>query len=132
MPITAQWDNPQQTIIHYHFENRWTWDELYRAVNTGRVYQDSVNHRVDIILNFDASSVMPGGALSEFRRIAQIRHPNTGIRVIVGANPTMHTLMTAFTRTYRKVAASYRTAPSLQAAYALIAQERAALNLEES
>jgi hypothetical protein len=123
MTVTARWDNDDRSIIFYQFSHDWTWDELLIAINRGRVLQDSVNHRVDMILDMRDVAI-PDDVENHQRRLAGIRHPNTGIRVVLMNGEPMTALFKTFTQTYKKIADSYELASSLEAAYQLIKARR--------
>src|SRR5262245_22756963 len=124
MSVSANWDNEQQTIIRYSFDGNWTWNEFYAAVNQSHALQDSVSHRVDVILDLGESYVVPEGALMQMRRLAGINHPNTGVRIIVSRNSTLSVLFDTFTRVYNRNAEKYYLASSMEQAYAIISQSR--------
>jgi CelD/BcsL family acetyltransferase involved in cellulose biosynthesis len=119
MTVTAQRDNDDQSIIFYQFSRDWTWDELLIAINRARVLQDSVNHRVDMILDMRDIAI-PDGVENHQRILADIRHPNTSVRVVGMNGEPMMGLFRTFTRTYRKVADFYETAFTLEEAYQVI------------
>jgi hypothetical protein len=127
MSITAIWDNPEQTILRYTFRENWTWDELFEAIEKGRAMQDGVQHRVDIILDMSRGIKMPGGAIAQFKRVAGVMHPNTGIRVMVTQDRAVLALFDVFARLYRTAAERYRITRTLESAYAIIAEQRAAI-----
>lgn len=130
MPITTGWDNADKSIIRYTFHDDWTWQQLYIALNESRVLQDSVFHRVDIVLDMTKTTHVPDDSAEAFRQIAYTRHPNTGIRIFVGADEAIHDNFDAFARVYRKVAETYRFVDTFDEAYALIEQEHDQLELE--
>jgi len=124
MPVTASWDNEEKNIIRYSFDGSWAWSEFFAAVNQSRVLQDGVNHRVDVILDLGESVFVPEGILLQFRRLASINHPNTGIRVLVTRNSLITVMVDTFTRVYSKFAQKTRLAPTMEEAYAIIEAAR--------
>lgn len=88
MNIRAAWDNEDNTILRYEFLKGWSWNDLYQAFEIGNSLLDSVEHRVDVIMDFtNASLFAPSGAINQAQHVANNpRHPNIGLTVVVGSS----------------------------------------------
>lgn len=125
MAVLIQWDDPQRTILRYVFSGRYTWDDLYVAAKNAQRMLDSVHHPVDVILDIQHSTHTPREFMSEFRRLATITHPHTGLHVLVSDNPLNALLFQTFAGMYRHLSARYTLVNTLDAAHRLISETRA-------
>lgn len=90
MPITVEWDNPQQTALLFTYQRPWTWKEFDAAVEQTLAYADSVNHRVDVIFDLRKGGFPPRDAVWRFKSAAEITHPNVGQYVYVAPSMLVH------------------------------------------
>ncbi len=92
MGISVKWDNDEKTIIQYVFDGRWTWNDLYAALDKVKEMSGSVDHRVDAIINFSNADLIPSGSIFSFdgkknaQKLAQKANEARGTIVIAGAN----------------------------------------------
>jgi hypothetical protein len=126
MPVTAQWDNDDKTIIRFDVSGRWTWAE-YRAANAEiRKMVDGLSYIVHFIVNpLDDQSrgYLPPGALQHIRSVYGSVSPNVGMTAVIGASPYYHALYAIGRKIYPQIAVRYRFANSLEEARALLSQE---------
>ena len=101
MTIAVAWDNEKKTIIRYEFQKGWSWDEVDPAFKIADGLMSSVDHKVDVIMDFSPSSLLvPKGALTHAQRaLSNPRHDNLASTVIVGSR-----FVQAITDLARKVA----------------------------
>lgn len=127
MPVSVRWENDEQTIIQFDFVGKWTWDEFHTVYPQNLAMLDSVDYKVAFIVDMLRSDGLPGGALRQLKRVADLNHPNGGLTVYVGLNPLLSALGAAFRRIYPQSAAIYPFdfARSVEEAHAKIAQWRA-------
>lgn len=124
--ITALWDNPEQTVIRYHFEGAWGWKDLYAVIETAAAMMDTVEHRVCIVLDLRESRSVPTLNPSGLRHLANApttNHRNMGIFVIVGANTFTRAMFDIFARLYPRAVEAYHMADSIERAYAIIKEK---------
>jgi hypothetical protein len=101
MGISVQWDNDEQTIIQYVFEGRWTWNDLYAALDQVQTMAASVDHQVDAIIDLTGADLMPAGAFFSFdgrrnaQKLASKADAARGLIVIAGANAFIRSLYDA-------------------------------------
>jgi hypothetical protein len=92
MGIRVNWDNDEQTIILCAFDGRWSWNDLYTALDTVQEMSDSVDHRVDAIINFSKADLIPSGSIfsldgkKQAQKLASKASEARGLIVIAGAN----------------------------------------------
>jgi hypothetical protein len=88
MPIETRWiDKESDTpIFVYEFIDRWTWTDIYNAIQTLRKDIDSMPY-FDIIVDLTASKGIPSGALTHLRGLSQsIRADRWGICAMINAD----------------------------------------------
>lgn len=100
MGVSVQWDNPEQTRILVSYHRTWTLEQLYQAVEECTYMIDAVPHTVDIIHDWQQTTVLPAGAMNHMRYLIEKRHPRSGITVFVGANKTFTALWQVFSEFY--------------------------------
>ena len=87
MTIEVNWDNEKHTIVRYIFQKGWSWDEVDPAFKIADSLMSSVDHKVDVIMDFSPSSLLvPKGAFTHAQRaLSNERHTNLATTVIVGS-----------------------------------------------
>ncbi|MBI1282122.1 MAG: hypothetical protein GC179_28605 [Anaerolineaceae bacterium] len=118
MGIVVQWDNAEQTVIHFVYSGQWTFGDLFDVMQDARVLMDSVDHPVHGIIDLRDSKLMPNGVLSLGRIVTMRKHHNQGKSIIVGANGFARTLYDVYRKVYRTTfdESSYAFASSLDEA----------------
>ena len=126
MPVTAQWEDDEKTIIHLRFEGQWTWDEFHAAFAVYIKWLDESTHIVDFIVDMLQSSGLPSGALQQVKRLADMNHPNSGLSIYVGMRGFLQALGQAFIRIYPRSAEKYKFefASTIEEARAKISKRR--------
>ncbi len=124
MTIEATWLDDTKRAIVYTFTPGWTWTEFTQNNKTVSEMLDTVNYKVDIILDFTVRTVPPPNALSNFRRIAKASHPNRGRIILVGARMLFHTIAGQFVRLASKLSQEILTVDTLEAACQLVDARR--------
>ena len=127
MGITAEWDNEEKTIIRHIYVGEITWDEFETVAHRHTtIMLDSVEHIVDIIADVE-KVIPPKGILAHFREIASsapFTHPNAGLVVMVRAGSFVMTTINLFCKVYNQLGEKLVTVPTLEEAYAIIAEHR--------
>ena len=125
MGIVVQWDNPEQTVIHFIYSGQWTFGDLFDAMQQSRELMDTVNHLVHGIVDMQDSKLMPNGALSLGRNVTMRKHPNQGKTVIVGASGFARTLYDVYRKVYRTTfdESAYAFASGLEEARSMLATQ---------
>ena len=93
MPVHVSWDNEDKTIIHYQFDQDWTWEEFFPAKARAQELIDTVPHKVGVILETHHNGAVRPNLLGNFRNGLRTKHPNTVIVVIVVTRPFIRTMI---------------------------------------
>lgn len=101
MAIDVQWGDYNKTILIYHAQGAWTWNELYTATEQAHHMLDTVNHVVDSIIDLSEANAMPSGSLWHARRMAALRHVNSGRAVYVGGHNFLKAIFDVLQRLYK-------------------------------
>jgi hypothetical protein len=88
MGIRVVWDNEEQTVIRYIFENDWAWEDVRVAAETSNKMLEEIARVTHFIYDTSQISRVPQGALTHLRRFVGKEHPLTGRSVLVGAPKT--------------------------------------------
>ena len=84
MPMTIDWLSEKKNTLHIRFIKPWTWDEFYGIYDQGRQIIETVENRVNIIMDFSESGgMLPPSALTHFKKAAERSHPRRGAIVLV-------------------------------------------------
>lgn len=125
MPVTVVWDDDAHTAVRYDYIGKWTWEDVYAVAKEANTMVASVPYSVSIIHNMTESAGMPSGALTHARRITMSIPENWDVSVVVGSGAFTESLLSIFSKVYKKLGDHYKTAQSLDQARALIAVYRA-------
>jgi hypothetical protein len=99
MKIEPKWDNEQKSIIRHVFERGWGWTDFHQALEEASTMMGTVDHRVDVILDFRDASIIPSGAITQVKKAySNPKHPNVGSTVVIGANSFMQALVQVGTK----------------------------------
>jgi hypothetical protein len=128
MAIEVCWDNEAKTIIQYVYEGRWTLADFDNARIEAAKLEETVSHRVDVIVDVRKSSLVPSGAISRGKTVMTTNatsHPNEGTAVIVGAGPLVRSIYDVVNKVYPEMVRrrGFRFARTLEEARTVIAQE---------
>jgi hypothetical protein len=84
--INVSWMNEDKTVIRYHFQKGWSWEEIDSAFKQAYDMLDTVTYKVDVIMDFaDSSLFFPKNTFVHARRIlANKPHANVRRTVLVG------------------------------------------------
>ena len=87
MNISVVWDNDEKTILRYIYGKNWNWADFHSAAKEAYEMLDTVEHKVNIIMDFLNAQLVPQGAITNVQRaFSTKRHPNINTTVIVGAS----------------------------------------------
>jgi len=128
MGIEVNWDNEEKTIIQYVYEGRWTLQDFDDARAKAAKLEETVTHRIDVIVDVRKSSLVPTGAISRGKQVittTPVSHPSEAMAIIVGAGPLVRSIYDVVSKVYPDIVRrrGFRFARSLEEAHELIAQE---------
>ncbi len=87
MAISVCWDNEEQTALRVVYAERWNWRDHRLALDTVNTLLNTVNHKIDLVLDLQESEPLPQSMLVETIASEQVIHPNwTGTVMIITAN----------------------------------------------
>lgn len=126
MPVNMLWDDAEKSILRFEYQGKWTWEEVNNMMAQANVELTAVPHRVDTIHDFTSSSSgLPSNVLSHASSLSRQIPAQAGMSVVVGSSALINTLLSIFTKVYPQFASRYKSASTLDAAYALIEHSRA-------
>jgi hypothetical protein len=103
MTITVSWHNEEKTALVVAFDGPYDWDALRAAYRQAWAMIETQPHTVHLFNDSHKSPNMPGGgALGQYRAIAQSKPANLGITYVVGANSFGRMLSEVFVRALRR------------------------------
>ncbi len=105
MNIELVWDNDAKTILRYIYGKSWTWGDFNTAAKAAYDMLDTVDHKVNIIMDFQNANIIPQGAITHVQRaFSTPRHANITITIIVGSSA--NTFLQAIAGVGRKLSRS--------------------------
>lgn len=117
MPITMEWDNEAKTISYMKFTKPWIWDEFYIASHKGYQMTESVEHKVNIIMDFtESGGMLPPSAVTHFKKAASNAHSRRGVIVLVSKRMALIQMMVRLIKNIVTVPNSFLFANSLEEA----------------
>ena len=85
MGVTVDWANDSKTILCYTFAGNWDWDAFYVCWDWVREALEASDHKISVILDFQATRHIPPNSLVHLRSLSQNVHPNySGATAYVG------------------------------------------------
>jgi hypothetical protein len=93
MAIQVVWGNGEKTIVHYQFEQHWTWQDFFEAKAHAQELINTVPHKVAVILETHHDGAIPYNLLANARKGLRTKHPQTALIVIVATRPFIRTMI---------------------------------------
>ena len=123
MPVTAQWDNEDHTVLRINYEGKLTIGELAQEWSHSRTLLDTIDHSADIVMDFRTTQGIPPNSTSAFGQIKLLaEHPNAGLILIVGANLMVQTFAKIFLQMFAGIAPRVEFVDTLEEAYTRLAE----------
>ena len=128
MGIEVSWDNEAKTIVKYVYEGRWTLQDFDNAREQAAKLEETVPHRVDVIVDVRNSSLVPTGTISRGKQVittTPVSHPSEAMAIIVGAGPLVRSIYDVVSKVYPEIVRrrGFRFARSMEEAREIIAKE---------
>ncbi len=101
MAIQVFWQDEQKNLIRCTVSGRWTWDDLQTALNQTIKMMDSVNHKVNFMIDLRNGSfvINPLSLLGQTRNfVTSETHRNEGVKVVIGATGLVQTAYDGYRR----------------------------------
>lgn len=118
--VSVEWGNEERTIIWTSYLHGWTWDDLYAAAEKAHQMTESVEHPVDMLIDFRTGERIPAGAFSQFNRLKDIQHPRWAFQVILARSGFVATLVNIYSKVNPDY--QYRVASTAEDARAILAE----------
>ncbi|GAB5493758.1 MAG: hypothetical protein Phog2KO_39730 [Phototrophicaceae bacterium] len=112
MPITAQWYEETQENIHYDVIDIWSWEELSMAIDEAMVLLDSVDYKVNLIIDFTNTNYVPQISYAHLSKVANaptMTHPNADKFIIIDANNYIGVVLNVFKKLFPFASEKYIT-----------------------
>lgn len=122
MPVRVQPDDSDKAVYRFDFTGRWTWDEVYRAIDEA-VAMGSTTVRNDVILMLEDANYLPSGAIEKVKSISRIAPHNGGLFIMVGLGALPGVFLNVFRRLYPE-GKFWRTVRTIEEARDMIQQHR--------
>jgi hypothetical protein len=84
--IQVVWDNPEKTVVRYEVQGIWQWRIFEAAFRTSVLMTQSVDYRVDVILDLTETEVFPKNPVDYFVNLLPFIPDNRGAIVIAGGS----------------------------------------------
>lgn len=117
MPVTLQWDTPENAALRLEFQGQWTWQDVHQSLlELPHMVKNAAPFTIHVIVDLRSMENIPLGTFKNLQQIIRNRHQQVGIAVIVGANPFAISLWNAFVKLHPVDASqqSVHFAPSLK------------------
>lgn len=123
MAIRVSWDSKAQNVIRYDFDKTWTAQDFEHAVEQSFTMTESVEHTVDVIMDFSRCQELPHGFILYLKRKMMVLPANRGSIVVAGTHPAVRSTLQMFRRIHKSLAQRISAADSLKEARALLASD---------
>ena len=125
MTVTVTWFDPANSIIHYKLEPGWSWKTFYPAFEQALAMEQSVAHRVDVILELPMPVRLQANTITHIAAIARKQPHNLRKSVFVSDDPLVNRLLHIARRISPVIERGYVCKPTLDEALAYIQADRA-------
>jgi hypothetical protein len=130
MTVSVIWDDEAKTIQRYVYEGRWTWDELFKALDDGHRMLDEIDYKADSIVDMQRAGPMPPNALVNLKHVYKKggSHPNySGLTIFINAAQFIRAITMMVAEFYPEASKNIKFiyAQNLEEAYAIIHERRA-------
>ncbi len=122
MPISVNWEDEAKTIICYHFQSKWTWDEFFAARDQALSMIDTVSHKVGVIMNTPPNIALPADVLTHSLASLRHTHPNTVMIVFIAGKPFLNMIVSMMIKVSHKTSDYMAMAKDMDEARALVTQ----------
>jgi hypothetical protein len=123
MAIQVTWHDEQHSLLLWHYEADWNWDDFHAAFEQSVEMGKTYHHRIDVINDLSGTTRMPPEALMHFHRLTRQMPPTVRLVYICGATTLTNTLIQLFGKIYHQT--TWRTASSVADALQQITADRA-------
>jgi hypothetical protein len=123
MPVEPQWIDQEKTLIYITLEGKLDGNDFLNADPEISALLDSVDHPVDIIIDYSAQVYFSPDYAATTGQIKGMEHVNIRSVIFVG-NRLAWELFNLYTQQFRDVAFKYAYAPTFEEGRALVRSSR--------
>lgn len=106
MPIELSWDDTDETIILWSFQNPWTMEEFLGAEKQNMTMLKNKRQRLDLMIHLPENTTLPSGLFSRLRTVlhAQQADANRQVRLVtfVAEGVLNQAFLTTFLKAYHE------------------------------
>ena len=121
LPLTS----PLIVTESSELSGNWTWDEFYPIHRMAVKMEESVPHRVDVIVDLRHGLRMPADSLNQVRQMVSNQPENIRLIILVSTNVFVMALYRMGTRIDSRLSYHFRMVCTLDEAYRMITGDRA-------
>jgi hypothetical protein len=125
--ITIHWANDDHSVILYHIESPWTWEDTDRAKDQLVEMIESVDHPVDCVFDVSGIGGLPRNTLQVVAEHYSFIPQNVGIYVVVGAPSSVRAVMDVLRIMRPSIFSRYKLVKNFDDAYRLLHYHHAAV-----
>ena len=86
MGIQLRWYDDAQSMIYWRFEDGWAVEDLQAALADNRQMLNTVQHRVDLIMDVSQGGLIPPDVIRFLRYHPIETHPLSHMKIVIGTN----------------------------------------------
>jgi hypothetical protein len=123
MPVSADWDNEAHTVVRVQIHDPWDTQQYSQATLQAWSLIESVDHTVDLIIDFTDAYSFPKSILSQ-ASITNIHiHPRQGLVIGVKISPYLQAVIKTTIRVFPRLGHKLCFVQTVQDAYELIQKQ---------
>jgi len=100
MGITIDWEGTDNKIIRITYQKPWDWDDFDAVFYSMIIMLDSASQTVDLVFDIRNGGFPPPGAVTRFKRVGEINHPNGGMIIFIGGSSAVMNFVNLFIKVY--------------------------------
>jgi hypothetical protein len=119
MPVTTQWDNPEQTVVYQQYSGHWGVAEVHQALDQLKALTNPQGP-VTLLVDISTAQNMPSNLLSAAGRMNTIFKERVKAIVVIGANRYIVTVARLFIVAMPWLGASMKFANTVEEARSVL------------
>jgi hypothetical protein len=125
MGVRIEWDEQEENIMHYYFDARWTWDDVYHAFDEAHAMIEERAKPIGVILSGPDNMLVPPNMLTHTRKLmGSKKSKHSKLIIFVTTNMFIRTMANILTKI---ITTELHTAYDMDSAKALIASRLQAM-----
>jgi len=77
MAVELNWVDETKTVLHFAYRGRWTWEEVFGALQQSQQMMDTVSHKVATIVDLTDGQKLPVDMMRHMSKIVDDRSKHT-------------------------------------------------------